>query len=179
MTNVKTPFCFETQGPCGSVRTCIVDTVTDDTIAQVKDVTPVTLSQEKNVSRSEGLRTCGGREHPKHQSADFTFQVLGSFTRTKSDAPNIASMSSSSIGILRPFLLFLRRSPLSVFGFDGETLLSKSHVKDTRTQRFIQSARSHGLRQVNLPASRTDRSGEDNRPFIQRLPRHSRHGYPR
>ena len=41
MTNVKAPFCFETQGPCGSVRTCDVDTVTDDTCAQVKDVTPV------------------------------------------------------------------------------------------------------------------------------------------
>ena len=41
MTSVKTPFCFETQGPCGSVRTCDVDTVTDDTSAQVKDVTTV------------------------------------------------------------------------------------------------------------------------------------------
>ena len=39
MTDVKTPFC--TQRPCGSVRTCDVDTVTDDTSAQVKDVTTV------------------------------------------------------------------------------------------------------------------------------------------
>ena len=39
MTSVKTPFCFETQRPCGSVHTCIVDTGTDDTSAQVKDVT--------------------------------------------------------------------------------------------------------------------------------------------
>ena len=43
MTNVKTPFCVETPGLCKSVRTCDVDTVTDDTSAQVKDVTPVTL----------------------------------------------------------------------------------------------------------------------------------------
>ena len=43
MTTVKTPFSLETQGPCGNVRTCDVDTVTDDTSAQVKDVTPVTL----------------------------------------------------------------------------------------------------------------------------------------
>ena len=43
MTNVKTPFCLRLKGPCGSVRTCHVDTVTDDTGAQVKDVTPVTL----------------------------------------------------------------------------------------------------------------------------------------
>ena len=41
MTYVKTSFCFETQGPCGSVRTCDVDTVTDDTSAKVKDVTTV------------------------------------------------------------------------------------------------------------------------------------------
>ena len=39
MTNVKTPFCFETQGPCGSVRRCSDDTVTVDTSAEVKDVT--------------------------------------------------------------------------------------------------------------------------------------------
>ena len=34
---------LETQLPCGSVRKCGADTVTDDTSAQVKDVTPVTL----------------------------------------------------------------------------------------------------------------------------------------
>ena len=34
---------LETQEPCGRVRTCDVDTVTDDTGAHVKDVTPVTL----------------------------------------------------------------------------------------------------------------------------------------
>ena len=34
---------LETQGPCGSVRECSADTVTDDTSAQVEDVTPVTL----------------------------------------------------------------------------------------------------------------------------------------
>ena len=34
---------LETQGPCESVCECSADTVTDDTIAQVKDVTPVTL----------------------------------------------------------------------------------------------------------------------------------------
>ena len=30
---------LETQGPCGSVRECSADTVTDDTDAQVEDVT--------------------------------------------------------------------------------------------------------------------------------------------
>ena len=40
MTNVKTPFCFETQGPCGSVRKGGADTLTADSSAQVKDVTP-------------------------------------------------------------------------------------------------------------------------------------------
>ena len=39
VTSVKTPFCSETQGLCGSVRTCVVDTVTDDTSALVKEVT--------------------------------------------------------------------------------------------------------------------------------------------
>ena len=34
---------LETQGPCGSVRTCDVETVTGDTSAQVKEVTLVTL----------------------------------------------------------------------------------------------------------------------------------------
>ena len=34
---------LETQEPCGRVRTCDVDTVTDDISAQVKDFTPVTL----------------------------------------------------------------------------------------------------------------------------------------
>ena len=43
MANVKTPFCFETQGPCGSVRTCRDDMVTYHTSAQVENVTPVTL----------------------------------------------------------------------------------------------------------------------------------------
>ena len=62
------------------------------------------------------------------------FGVLSSFTRTQPDSPSITTVSSSSIGILRPFLLFPRRSPLPVFGLDGETLLSGSHVKDTRTQ---------------------------------------------
>ena len=111
---------LETQGPCGSVRKCGADTVTDDTCAQVKDVTPVTLGVtfagcKKIVSRSEGLRTCGGRERRKHQSADFTFQVLDNFTGTKSDSSSVASGSSSSIEILRPFLLFLRRSLHSLF----------------------------------------------------------------
>ena len=130
-----------TQGPCGSERTCDVDTVTDDTSAQVKDVTPETLGVTftgLKMSRSEGLGTCGGRKHPKHQSAEVVFLVLGNFTRTNSDFPNIAKMDSSSVGILRPFLFFLWRSPLSVLGFDGETVLSRSHVKDTRTHHFIQ-----------------------------------------
>ena len=39
VTHVKTPFCFETQGTCESVRTCDVDTVTDDTSARVENVT--------------------------------------------------------------------------------------------------------------------------------------------
>ena len=43
MIDVKTPFCFETQGPSGSARKCGADTATDHTSAQVKDVTPVTL----------------------------------------------------------------------------------------------------------------------------------------
>ena len=34
---------LETQGPCGSVRECSADTVTDDTGALVENVTPVTL----------------------------------------------------------------------------------------------------------------------------------------
>ena len=34
---------LDIQGPCGSVRECSADTVTDDTGAQVDDVTPVTL----------------------------------------------------------------------------------------------------------------------------------------
>ena len=118
LTNVKTLLCFQKQGPSRSVRTCDVDTVTHDTSVYVKDVTCVTLGVTfaEKVSRSEKLRTCGGREHPRHQS-DFTFQALGSFKRTRWDSPNIASMGSSSIGILRPFLLFLRCSPLSVFSF--------------------------------------------------------------
>ena len=36
----------------------------------------------------------------------------------------------SSIRILQPFLLFVQCSPLPVCGFDGETLLSGSHIKD-------------------------------------------------
>ena len=46
----------ETQGPCGSVRKCSADTVTDDTRAHVKDVTPETLGvtfARKNVSKCE------------------------------------------------------------------------------------------------------------------------------
>ena len=50
----------ETQGPCGSVRKRGADTVTDDTGAHVKGVTPVTLgvtlAGKKNVSRSEGTQ---------------------------------------------------------------------------------------------------------------------------
>ena len=43
VTDVKTPFLLETQGPCGSVRKCSADTVTYYTRAQVENVTPVTL----------------------------------------------------------------------------------------------------------------------------------------
>ena len=42
-------------------------------------------------------------------------------------------------------MLFLRCSPLPVLGFDGETLISGSHIEDTCTQRFVQPARSHRL----------------------------------
>ena len=86
-----------------------------------------------------------------------TFQVLGSFTRTKSDSPNIASMS---IGTLQPFLLLLRRSPLSVFGFMARLstvgLMSNIPVLNVSFNRpqvivFVS----------NLPASRTYRSNED------------------
>ena len=58
------------------------------------------------------------------------FGVLSSFTRTKSHSPSITSVSSSSIGILRPLLHFPQRSPLPVFGLHGKTLLSRSHFKD-------------------------------------------------
>ena len=133
MTHVKTPFCWRLKGRAKSVRRCEDDTVTHDTQCTGKGFTPETLGvasagfTKKKVSRSEGLRTCGGPEHPKHQPADFTFRVLGSITRTESDPPSIASVKSSSIGILRPFLLLLRRSPLPVLGFfDGETLLGIS-----------------------------------------------------
>ena len=34
---------LDTQRPCGSVRECSADTVTDDTRAQVESVTPATL----------------------------------------------------------------------------------------------------------------------------------------
>ena len=43
MTDVKTPFCFETQGPCGSVRRCSDDTVTHDTHVQGKARALLTL----------------------------------------------------------------------------------------------------------------------------------------
>ena len=39
VTNVKTPFCFETPGPCESARKCSADKVTDDTSARVENVT--------------------------------------------------------------------------------------------------------------------------------------------
>ena len=59
-------------------------------------------------------------------------------------------------------MLFLRRSPLPVFGFDGETLLSGSHIKDTRTQCFIRWAGQH--RRCGVIA--------------HRLPRHNHRGCP-
>ena len=43
VTNVKTPFCFETEGPCENVLECSADTVTGDMSARVENVTPVTL----------------------------------------------------------------------------------------------------------------------------------------
>ena len=43
---VKTPFCFESQRHCGSVRKCGADTVKDDTNAQVKDVTTSKMAIE-------------------------------------------------------------------------------------------------------------------------------------
>ena len=129
----------ETQGPCGSVRKCGADSVTDDTRAHVKDVTPVTLGVTfagKNVSKSEELRTCGGREHPKHQSADLTFQALGSFTRTKSDF--LEHREHEKFKCPNPAVVPALSSTLSTFWFwlYCETLFRRFHVKDTRTQRF-------------------------------------------
>ena len=72
------------------------------------------------------------------KSAGMTAALFYGFT-------SVASVRSSSIGILRRFLLSLRRSPLSVFGFNGETLLSGSLIKDTCTQRFVQLAGCHRL----------------------------------
>ena len=72
------------------------------------------------------------------------FEILSSFTRTVSDSPRIPSVSISSIGILRTFLIFLRRSSLLVPGFDGETLLSMSHVADARTNAW----ENHGVHAV-------------------------------
>ena len=54
----------------------------------------------------------------------------------------------SSIRILQQFLLFLQHSPLPDFGFDGETLLNGSHIKDTNAQRFNQSAGLYRLCQA-------------------------------
>ena len=114
------------------------------------------------MSRSEKLRTCGGREHPRHQSADFTFQVLGSFTRTKSDSPNIAStwVVQVSEPCSRSCAL---SSTLSTFcfWFYGETLLSRSHVKDTPYSTFHSIGQKSSSSLGNLPASRTYRSNED------------------
>ena len=76
---------LETQGACGSVRECSADTVTDDTGAQVEDVTPVTLGVTVN------------RLH--------VFDILVSYTRTRSDSADMAGVWTSSIRILRAFLL--------------------------------------------------------------------------
>ena len=88
------------------------------------------------MSRYEGLRTCGGREHPKHQSADLTFQVLGSFTRTKSDF--LEHREHEKFKCHNPAVVPALSSTLSTFWFwlYGETLLSEFHVEDTCTQRF-------------------------------------------
>ena len=66
--------------------------------------------------------------------------------------------------------------PLPVFGFDGETLLSGSHVKYTCAQRFNPPGRMSSL--STLAALQTCQSNEDNRPSIHRLPRRNRHGCP-
>ena len=186
MTHVKTPFCLRLKGRAKSVRRCEDDTVTHDTQCTGKGFTPETLGvasagfTKKKVSRSEGLRTCGGPEHPKHQPADFTFRVLGSITRTESDPPSIASVKSSSIGILRPFLLLLRRSPLPVLGFfDGETLLGRSHVKDTPYSTLHSIGQKSSSSLSNLQATQTCQSNEDKSPFDPSTFRHNRHGCPR
>ena len=175
----------ETQGPCGSVRKRGADSVTDDTRAHVKVVTPVTLDVTlawKNVWRSGGLGTCGGREHPKHQSADLTFQALGSFTRTKSDF--LEHREHEKFKCQNPAVVPALSSTLSAswFWLYCETLFRRFHVEDNRTQRFTTF---HSICQKSfsswstLPASRTYGSNEDHLPLIQRLPRHSRHGCPR
>ena len=152
----------------------------------MKYVTPVTLgvtlAGEKTCRGLKELRTCGGREHPKHQSADLTFQALGSFTRTKSDF--LEHREHEKFKYQNPAVVPALSSTLSTFWFwlCGETLLSRFPVEDTRTQRF---STFHSICQnsfsslINLPASRTYRSNEDHLPLIHRLPRHNRHGCPR
>ena len=66
---------LETQGPCGSVRSCGVDTVTDDTGAQVKDVTPeplgVTFAGEKFFKRNSSVDGGGGIRFDIFSSSRF------------------------------------------------------------------------------------------------------------
>ena len=67
---------------------------------------------------------------------------------------NTSVKSTSNVGILRSFLLFLRCSPLSVFGFDRETFHCGFHIEDTCAQRFVQSGRVLCLRQAICQHSR-------------------------
>ena len=78
---------------------------------------------------------------------DFAFSTYSATSQERNQTRQTSrAREVSSIGTLQTFLLFLQCSPLPVLGFDGETRLSGSHIKDTSTQCFNQSAGSHCLR---------------------------------
>ena len=61
----------------------------------------------------------------------------------------------------------------SCFGFDGETLLNGSHIKDTCNSAFRSIDKMSSSSSSNLIASQTCQSNEDTRPSIHRLLRHN------
>ena len=145
----------ETQGPCGSVRKCSADTMTDDTGAHVKGVTPVSLGVTL-----AGKKTCRGLRDSEPVEGESIRSINRQTSRFKYSAAsqernrtssNIAGMRSSNFRILQSFLLFLRRSPLSGFGsvarLSSVGFMSKIPVLNV-SQRFIQSVRSHSLREA-------------------------------
>ena len=129
---------LETQGSFGSVRRCRDVTVTHDTKCTGQSFTPVTLV----------VTFAGSSEGPKHRSGRFhvsgtpQLHQKGIGLTKHHESEKFKYRNSATVPV------FPRRFPLPVFCLDFETLLSKSHVKDTCTQRFIQSVRSHHLRQL-------------------------------